>query len=163
MEPQQASPMSKINGTRLPSISCTCISTSGKKKLLLLKVIWLYMKVLRQKKKFSLILLAEGLFSKFEIFEYFWNNKISTFCSHQTLNNLCVWAKSLKLITSRFNEKNNRCPSWNSNLNDTPSIPEIIWVRNVWTIVVCGFLIKSLKNISWNFEKNRGCRLGDTC
>ena len=24
---------------------------------------------------------------------------------------------------------------------------------------VCGFLMKSLKNISWKFEKNRGCRL----
>ena len=30
----------------------------------------------------------------------------------------------------------------------TPSIPEIIWVKNVRAIVVCGFLIKSLKNIS---------------
>ena len=29
---------------------------------------------------------------------------------------------------------------------DTPSIPEIIWVKNVRAIVVCGFLIKSLKN-----------------
>ena len=28
----------------------------------------------------------------------------------------------------------------------TPSIPEIIWVKNVRAIVVCGFLIKSLKN-----------------
>ena len=31
MEPQQASPMSKINGARLPSTPWTCISTSGKK------------------------------------------------------------------------------------------------------------------------------------
>ena len=29
---------------------------------------------------------------------------------------------------------------------DTPSIPEIIWVKNVRAIVVCGFLMKSLKN-----------------
>ena len=28
----------------------------------------------------------------------------------------------------------------------TPSIPEIIWVKNVRAIVVCGFLMKSLKN-----------------
>ena len=27
----------------------------------------------------------------------------------------------------------------------TPSIPEIIWVKNVRAIVVCGFLMKSLK------------------
>ena len=27
----------------------------------------------------------------------------------------------------------------------TPSIPEIIWVKNVSAIVVCGFLMKSLK------------------
>ena len=45
----------------------------------------------------------------------------------------------------------------------TPSIPEIIWVKDVRAIVVYGFLMKSLKNISWKFEKNRGCRLGVTC
>ena len=28
---------------------------------------------------------------------------------------------------------------------DTPSIPEKIWVKNVRAIVVCGFLMKSLK------------------
>ena len=27
----------------------------------------------------------------------------------------------------------------------TPSIPEIIWAKNVRAIVVCGFLMKSLK------------------
>ena len=36
----------------------------------------------------------------------------------------------------------------------TPSIPEIIWVKNVRAIVVCGFLMKFWKkNISWKFEK----------
>ena len=30
-------------------------------------------------------------------------------------------------------------------LLDTPSIPEIIWVKNVRAIVVCGFLMKSSK------------------
>ena len=31
------------------------------------------------------------------------------------------------------------------NEQNTPSIPEIIWVKNVRAIVVCGFLMKSLK------------------
>ena len=35
-------------------------------------------------------------------------------------------------------------------------ISEIIWVKKVRAIVVCGFLMKWLKNTSWKFEKN--CR-----
>ena len=46
----------------------------------------------------------------------------------------------------------------------TPSIPELIWVKNVRAILVCGFLMKSLKkHILGKFEKNPGCRLGVTC
>ena len=41
--------------------------------------------------------------------------------------------------------------NWNSSkkiyaIKSTPSIPEINWVKNLWAIVVCGFLMKSLKN-----------------
>ena len=35
----------------------------------------------------------------------------------------------------------------------TPSIPEIIWVRNVRAIVVCRFLLKSLKTHILKFKK----------
>ena len=35
--------------------------------------------------------------------------------------------------------------NWRAKVN-TPPIAEIIWVKNVRAIVVCGFLMKSLKN-----------------
>ena len=35
----------------------------------------------------------------------------------------------------------------------TPSIPEIIWVKDVRAIVVCGFLMKSLKKYPENLKK----------
>ena len=35
----------------------------------------------------------------------------------------------------------------------TPSIPEIIWVKNVRAIEVCGFLMKSLKKYPENLKK----------
>ena len=38
-------------------------------------------------------------------------------------------------------------------LNFTPSISEIIWVRNVRAIVVCGFFMKSLKTYPENLKK----------
>ena len=51
----------------------------------------------------------------------------------------------------------NRC-KWEQVITDiarcyTPSIPEIIWVRNVRAIVVCGFLIESLKKHILKFWK----------
>mgnify|MGYP001181904146 CR=1 FL=1 len=45
----------------------------------------------------------------------------------------------------------------------TPSIPEIIWAKNVKAIVVCRFLMKSLKKHILKIWKKIGCRLGITC
>ena len=55
-----------------------------------------------------------------------------------------------------------RCISFLSamSLHSTPPIAEILCVKNGRAIVVCGFLIKWLKNIYWKFEKNHGSCLG---
>ena len=50
-----------------------------------------------------------------------------------------------------FNAQNVLCPLLSFHTCffmhiNTPSIPEKIWVKNVRAIVVCGFLMKSLKN-----------------
>ena len=73
-------------------------------------------------------------------------------CKHTWLATLCdadyykAWiftTKGVKFIYSEMATK--FCKIFA--LLFTPSIPEIIWVRNVRAIVVCGFLMKSLKKL----------------
>ena len=77
---------------------------------------------------------------------------------------------TFSLVKNVYAPKNSDIPSLKSELElifgsqITPPISEILCVKNVRAIVVCGFLIKYLKKyVYWKYGKNCGSRLGVAC